>query len=72
MNENNLTNKIQDTRKEYYGSKYSEHLFGESGGRITDTSPNNLDEGELDNLQNKRFWDEVEKNDYQKMRTMGK
>ena len=65
----NLTNKLQETRKDYFGSKYSEHLHGKYGGRVTDTSKTTNDEEEI---AIKQFWRDVEQNEsYKRKMTFG-
>ncbi len=65
----NLTNKLQESRKDYFGSKYSEHLHGKSGGRVTDTSKTTNDEEEM---AIKQFWKDVEQNEsYKRKMTFG-
>ncbi len=63
-----LANKLQEGRQDYFGSKYSEHVHGKYGGRVTDTSKT-TDE---DDQSIKQFWQEVEQNDsFKRKMTIG-
>lgn len=65
----NISDKLQESRKDYFGSKYSEHLHGKHGGRVTDTSKTGRDEEEM---AIKQFWSEVEQNEsYKRKMTFG-
>jgi hypothetical protein len=66
----NISSKLQETRRDYFGSKYSEHVHGKYGGKVTDTSRVGGDEEEM---AIKQFWKEVELNEsYKKKMTFGK
>ena len=67
--DDNLSNKLQESRKDYFGNKYSEHVHGKDGGRITDSSKTS----EGDEVSIKQFWKEVEQNEsYKRKMTYGK
>ena len=64
----NISNKLRETRKDYFGSKYSEHVHGKQGGKITDTSKTS----DPDEASIKQFWKEVEENEsYKRKMTFG-
>ncbi len=64
----NISNKLQETRKDYFGSKYSEHVHGKQGGKITDSSKTS----DPDEVSIKQFWKEVEENEsYKRKMTYG-
>jgi hypothetical protein len=70
MTNSPFSEKLQENRSDYYGSKYSEHLFGKSGGSVTD--PNAVDNS--DDISTKQFWKDIdqEKDDYTKKQNLSK
>ncbi len=57
--------------KDYMGSKYSEHLFGAQGGKVTDI-PDSKDQKQYDNKVKDLFWKDYldEARSYNKPTTM--
>ena len=62
-----IVNKLNLNREDYMGSKYSEHLFGKSGGSVTKLES----EKEKDEFTEKQFWRDVDSSgDYSKKQTL--
>ena len=66
-----LEDKMNEKRQDYFGSKYSEHVFGSKEGSITSPERNEA-EKERDNFEEKGFWSEVDQEDYTKKQTYSK
>lgn len=59
--------------KDYLGSKYSEHLFGKSGGHISEQEnlKQKLEKESPKNFEENLLWKQVDADDYSKTVTFG-
>jgi hypothetical protein len=63
----NIQDKLKENRSDYYGSKFSEHIFEQ--GKVTDSNKKELDE----EMNTKMFWNDIDiENDYNKKNTLSK
>jgi len=66
-NAENLNNK---NKKEYLGSRFSQQLFGENAGKVTDSGNKEMEKKEQ--LTKELFWKASGEEDYTKEETMSK
>lgn len=72
MAEKNISERMQEKRSDYMGSKYSEHLFGQSGGKVSKLDADNSKEEKMEEFSAQQFWKDVNENNYQKKQTLSK
>lgn len=69
-NGENLNNIINNNKKEYLGSRYSEQLFGENAGTVSDSGNKEMEKKEQ--MTKELFWKASGEEDYTKEETMSK
>lgn len=62
--------KNNNSKKEYLGSRYSQQLFGDNAGRVTDSA--NKDMEKKEQLTKEAFWKASGEEDYTKEETLSK
>jgi hypothetical protein len=74
MSEEEIKEKMQQQRSDYYGSKYSEHVFGAVGGKVSKLEKDTTKEEEMEEFDAKHFWKDVNENEdnYKKKQTLSK
>lgn len=72
MSDDEFREKLKDNRNDYFGSKYSEHVFGSSGGKVSKLEKDTSKEEEMEAFDAKHFWKDVNENEnnYMKKQTL--
>ncbi len=60
-----ISDKLNENRNDYYGSKYSEHVFKD--GKVTDPNSSNSNP---EDFSAKQFWSDIDKEDYMKKQSL--
>jgi len=68
--ENNGENTNNKNKKEYLGSRYSQQLFGENAGRVSDSGNKEMEKKEQ--ITKELFWKASGEEDYTKEETLSK
>jgi len=66
----NGENSNNNNKKEYLGSRYSQQLFGENAGKVTDSSDKEMEKNEQ--ITKELLWKASGEEDYTKEETMSK